>query len=78
MLSGELRKEMVAANLSEVVRGQAHSIYQDPDLFFPNTYVTDRVRSFFAEVVGRLSGKDSGAAAFFRLDTPSVVARPTP
>ena len=70
VLSGELRDEMFAASLSEVVRGQAHEIYQNPNLFFANTYGTDRVRSFFAEVVGRLSGKDHAAAGFFRLDTP--------
>ncbi len=70
VLSGELRDEMFAANLSEVVRGDAHETYQDPDKFFANTYLTERVRSFLNEVVGRLSGKDSTAAAFFRLDTP--------
>ena len=70
VLSGELRDEMFAASLSEVVRGEAHEIYQDPDRFFSNTYPTARVRSFLNEVVGRLSGKDSTAAAFFRLDTP--------
>ena len=37
VLSGELRDEMFAANLSAVVRGQAHQVYQDPDLFFANT-----------------------------------------
>lgn len=70
VLTGELRDEMFAASLSEVVRGVAHSIYQNPDLFFANTYPTDRVRSFMREIVGRLSGRDNSAAAFFRLDTP--------
>ena len=70
VLSGELREEMFAANLSEVARGQGHDIYRDPDLFFANTYLTERVRTFFHEVVGRLSGSDSTAAGFYRLDTP--------
>ena len=70
VLTGELRDEMFAANLSAVVRQQAHEVYQDPDHFFANTYPTDRVRSFLGEVVGRLSGKDPAASAFFRLDTP--------
>ena len=70
VLSGELRDEMFAANLSEVVRGKAHETYQDPDRFFANTYPTERVKSFLNEVIGRLSGKDSTAASFFRLDTP--------
>lgn len=70
MLSGELRDEMFAANLSAVVRGQAHEVYQNSDLFFSNTYATERVQSFVREVIGRLSGRDPAAAAFFRLDTP--------
>ena len=70
VLSGELREEMFAANLSEVARGQGHDIYRDPDLFFANTYLTERVKTFFHEVVGRLSGSDSTAAGFYRLDTP--------
>ena len=70
VLTGELRDEMFAANLSAVVRQQAHDVYQDPDLFFANTYPTDRVQSFLREIVGRLSGKDPAASAFFRLDTP--------
>ena len=70
VLTGELRDEMFAANLSAVVRGQAHEVYQDPDLFFANTYPTERVKSFVREVSGRLSGRDPAAAAFFRLDTP--------
>ena len=70
VLSGELREEMFAANLSEVARDSGHDIYRDPDLFFANTYLTERVRTFFHEVVGRLSGSDSTAAGFYRLDTP--------
>ena len=70
VLSGELREEMFAANLSEVVREEGHDIYRDPDLFFANTYLTERVKTFFHEVVGRLSGSDSTAAGFYRLDTP--------
>ena len=70
VLTGELRDEMFAANLSAVVRGEAHEVYQDPDLFFANTYPTERVRSFVREVAGRLSGRDPAASAFFRLDTP--------
>jgi hypothetical protein len=70
VLSGELRDEMFAASLSEVVHGKAHPVYQDPALFFPNTYPTERTTSFLREVMGRLSGTDSTASSFFRLDTP--------
>lgn len=70
VLSGELRDEMFAASLSEVVHGKAHRVYQDPALFFANTYPTERTRSFLGEVMGRLSGADSTASSLFRLDTP--------
>ncbi|RLC95457.1 MAG: hypothetical protein DRI40_05795 [Chloroflexi bacterium] len=70
VLSGELRDEMFAANLSDVVSGQAHPVYQDPALFFANTYPTERTASFLREVLGRLAGTDSTASSFFRLDTP--------
>ena len=59
VLSGELRDGMFAANLSAVVRGQAHQVYQDPNLFFANTYATERVQSFVREIIGRLSSQDS-------------------
>jgi hypothetical protein len=53
VLSGELRDEMFAASLSEVVHENAHPVYQDPALFFPNTYPTERSTSFLREVMGR-------------------------
>ena len=61
---------MFAANLSEVVLGRAQESYQDPDWFFAKSYVAGRVSSFFAEVIGRLSGRDNAAVPFFRSDTP--------
>jgi hypothetical protein len=70
VLSGELRDEMFAARLNDVVKGIAHPVYQDPEVFFRNTHPTERVRSFLREVLGRLSGKDKTASALFRLDTP--------
>jgi hypothetical protein len=70
LLTGELRDEMFAARLNDVVLGKAHPIYQDPEQFFPNTHPTARVRSFLKEVMGRLSGTDATASALFRLDTP--------
>ena len=70
VLTGELRDEMFAANLSNVIQGVAHPIYQDAEQFLLNTYPTDRVRSFVKEVLGRLTGSDRTASSFFRLDTP--------
>lgn len=70
VVSGELRDEMFAASLSEVVQEKAHPVYQDSELFFQNTYPTERTKSFLKEVMGRLSGTDTTASSFFRLDTP--------
>lgn len=70
VLTGELRDEMFAANLSKIVAREAHPVYQDPDQFFANTYPTARVQSFLREVLARLSGTDATASACFRLDTP--------
>lgn len=70
VLSGEIRDELFVASLSDVMRGRAHPIYQDPALFFANTYPTGRAISFLGEVMGRLAGADNTASALFRLDTP--------
>ncbi len=70
VLEGQIRDEMFAASLSDVIHGRAHPIYQDPVRFFANTYPTERTRSFLGEVLRRLSGADPTAGALFRLDTP--------
>jgi hypothetical protein len=70
VLSGQIRDELFMASLSDVRRGKAHPIYQDPKLFFANTYPTKRAISFLREVMGRLAGADPTASPLFRLDTP--------
>lgn len=70
VLSGELTDEIFAARLSDVTRGNAHPVYQEPGLFFTNTHPTQRMKSFLREVMGRLSGRDKTASSFFRVDTP--------
>ncbi|NLP06057.1 ATP-binding protein, partial [Candidatus Fermentibacteria bacterium] len=69
VLSGELRDEMFAARLKDVVEGHADTIYQDPLVFFDNTFVTAGLRTLAREVVGRLSGKKPSASPFVRLET---------
>ena len=41
ILSGELSFELFAAKLKMVVDGNAPKIYQQPDIFFANTYPTN-------------------------------------
>lgn len=69
VLTGELRDEMFAARLRDVIEGTADPIYQDPQVFFDNTFVTEGLRTLSREVVGRLSGKNPGASPFIRLET---------
>jgi hypothetical protein len=40
VLSGELREEMFAAHLRDVIRDEADPIYRKPEVFFDRTYPT--------------------------------------
>jgi len=69
VLSGELRDEMFAAKLEDVVRGTADPIYQDPVLFFANTHPARGLRSLLTEALGRATGKRASGAPIIRLET---------
>ncbi len=69
VLSGELRDEMFAARLKDVVDGTADAIYQDARRFFENTYPTEGLKTLIREVMGRLSGKEPANSPFVRLET---------
>lgn len=68
VLTGELRDDMFAAKLLDVMQGTADPIYQDPTRFFENTYPTVGLKTLASEVFGRLEQR-SGAAAVVRLET---------
>jgi len=68
VLTGELRDDMFAAKLRDVMDGTADPIYQKPDLFFENTYPTVGLKTLAAEMFGRLAERP-GAAAVVRLET---------
>ena len=38
-LKGELREEIFAARLKDVIEGNADDVYQKPAIFFDNTYL---------------------------------------
>jgi len=57
-----------AADLAQVLRGDAPAQYADPALFFSNTYPTRGLKDLLSNVCGRLS-KGQGVASIFRLDT---------
>ena len=67
VLSGELRDEIFAAQLEEVVAGRADRVYQDPTEFFAKTYPTGGLKTLLAEALGRIAGKST--APIIRLET---------
>ena len=68
ILSGDLQLDLFAAKLRLVVEGKAPQVYQNPDLFFANTFPTDGIKTLIREVFTRLSGKGSGSP-ILRLET---------
>jgi Protein of unknown function (DUF499) len=68
ILSGELSLDLFAAKLRLVVERSAPQVYQDPNLFFSNTYPTDGLKNLIKEVFGRLVGAIAGSP-IIRLET---------
>jgi predicted AAA+ superfamily ATPase len=67
--TGGIRESEFAADLAQVLRGQAPPEYQDAAIFFANTHPTDGIRRLLNNVCRRISGKGGEASAIFRLDT---------
>ncbi len=68
ILSGELSLDLFAAKLRLVVEGNAPQVYQDPSIFFANTFPTDGLKTLIKEVFGRLSQTSTGSP-IIRLET---------
>jgi len=69
VLSGDLREEIFAARLRDVIEGHADDVYWNPDIFFDNTYPTAGLRLLLSEALGRLSGAKPANNAIIRLET---------
>ena len=69
VLHGELREEIFAARLKDVIDGRAERVYQDPVVFYDNTYPTAGLRSLLAEALGRLTGLRPANNPIIRLET---------
>jgi hypothetical protein len=69
VLSGELREEIFAARLRDVIENRADSVYQDATQFFDNTYPTEGLQIVLNEVMGRLSGYNQDNNSIIRLET---------
>lgn len=66
---GNIRESDFAADLAQVLNGQAPNEYQRADLFYANTHPTEGLRRLLKNVLTRLDGSGGEASAIFRLDT---------
>lgn len=69
VLQGALKESDFAADLSQVLRGDAPEEYKKPDLFFANTYPTKGLKNVLKLVALRVLGRPEQVGAIFRLDT---------
>ena len=69
VLKGELREEIFAARLKDVIEDKADSVYQNPATFFDNTYPTEGLRLLLDEALGRLTGAKAANNSIIRLET---------
>lgn len=66
---GTIADSDYAANLANVLTGNASRDYTDAPTFFTNTYPTEGLKELLVNVCGRLSGRGEAVSAVFRLDT---------
>jgi predicted AAA+ superfamily ATPase len=69
VLKGELKDEVFRASLIDVHLQRAEAVYQDPSVFFENTYRTDGLRTLLRETFGRLTSANPGNSPVIRLET---------
>lgn len=69
VLQGALRESDFAADLSQVLKGEAPDEYKRPELFFANTYPTKGLKNILKLVGLRVQGRPEQVGAIFRLDT---------
>src|SRR3990172_10475839 len=69
VLKGELRDDIFAARLRDVLEDGAEDVYGKPSVFFENSYPTLGLRDLLGEVLGRITGKKPNASPVIRLET---------
>lgn len=69
VLKGELREDIFAARLRDVIENRAEDVYGKPGVFFQNTFPTIGLRDLLSETLGRLTGKKPNAKPIMRLET---------
>ena len=66
MLQGVLKESDFAADLSQVLRGEAPDEYKNPDLFFANTYPTKGLKNVLKLVALRILGRPEQVGAILK------------
>lgn len=69
VLAGSIQEGDFAADLAQVLRGDAPAEYLDPNRFFANTYPTRGLKALLHNVCTRLAARPEQVASIFRLDT---------
>ncbi len=69
VLKGELREDIFAARLKDVMDKTADPVYGDARTFFENTYPTAGLKTLLNDALGRLVGEAVGKNAIIRLET---------
>lgn len=69
VLQGDLREEIFAARLKDVIDDTAEPVYGNPAIFFDNTYPTDGLKLLLSEALGRLTGLKPANNPIIRLET---------
>ncbi len=69
VLKGELREDIFAARLKDVMDGTADPVYGVAETFFENTYPTQGLRALLGDALRRLVGRAEGTNAIIRLET---------
>lgn len=73
VLQGTIAESDFAADLAQVLRGDAPEEYRTPARFFANTHPTRGLKDLLRNVCLRLSGSPQQVASIFRLDTNYLV-----
>ena len=74
VLRGELKEDIFAARLRDVMDHKADPVYGDPQTFFENTYPTAGLKTLLKDALGRLTGDAVGKNAI----TVSLYTSPSP
>ncbi len=69
VLTGELREDIFAARLRDVIEGHAEPVYGNAETFFDNTWPTAGLKTLLNEALGRMVGQAAGRNAVIRLET---------